>query len=165
MNNATAALHRAATPNSAGMLNPVASNPAAAPAPTTMNKAFKMLLAAMTRARWTAAERSWIKAYRGTMKKPPKRPVAKRANKICHVPGVARSSATPSGIADGWDGEAKASSRAKSVRPPAPKGTRPISTWPADRRSHSREPMPIPSVKVPSSIVTLVSLPPSTSLA
>ena len=32
-----------------------------------MNSAFRMLLAAMMRARWLGCERSWISAYIGTL--------------------------------------------------------------------------------------------------
>ena len=32
-----------------------------------MNSAFRMLLAAMMRARWLGAERIWISAYIGTL--------------------------------------------------------------------------------------------------
>ena len=45
-------------------------SPSSTPTPselTIMNSAFRMLLAAMMRARWLGCERSWISAYIGTL--------------------------------------------------------------------------------------------------
>jgi len=53
----------------------------------------------MIRARWSTALRNWIRAYRGTMKKPPKRPSAKRSTRTRHVP--ARASRQEQGRREG----------------------------------------------------------------
>ena len=70
----------------------------------------------------------------------------------------------PSGEGEGTAGEAKARSRANSVMPIEPSGTRPSSTRRAESFSHSSEPTPMPKVNVASSRVTAVSLPPRTFL-
>jgi hypothetical protein len=96
MNSATAALHTAATANSIGMVRPAASMPAAASAPTTMNSAFMMLLAAMMRAPCSGLERCCTRAYSGTMKKPPKMPIRARSSSTRQVEPWQQASA-PSG--------------------------------------------------------------------
>ncbi|MCY1227163.1 hypothetical protein D9M72_394250 [compost metagenome] len=60
---------------------------------------------------------------------------------------------------------AKYRSTANTVMPIEPNGTRPISTWRPDKRSHSSEPVPMPSENTASSSVTTFWSPPSTSLA
>ncbi|MNC49389.1 hypothetical protein D3C75_985640 [compost metagenome] len=126
---------------------------------------MRMLLAATIRARCSAAERSCISAYSGTMKKPPNRPSPNRSNSTRRVPGACSSSVKASGAGGGMSGEAKARSRPNTVRPMEPSGTRPISTSLPDSRSQSIEPAPMPRVKMPSNRVTPLSVPPSTSLA
>ncbi len=55
------------TRNSSWIVSPAFRSPIASPADTTMNSAFRMLLAAMIRERCEGSERSWISAYSGTM--------------------------------------------------------------------------------------------------
>jgi hypothetical protein len=119
----------------------VAEQPAAASAPQTMNSALRMLLAAMIRARCSGALRNWIRAYSGTMKKPSEEAERKQVEE--HPPGIVQgeqSGQRQRRAAGSSVGEAKARSMPKSVRPIEPKGTRPISTCPADSRSQSSEP-------------------------
>ena len=99
------------------------------------------------------------------MKKLPNRLMAKRSISTCSVDGSASKASVGKGCEGAEAGEANARSRPNAVSPIDPKGTRPISTCLADRRSQSSEPRPIPSVKTPSSRVTLDSLPPSTFFA
>ena len=99
------------------------------------------------------------------MKKPPNSPMANRSNSTRQVAGNASKAVIDKGSGGKAAGEAHARSRANSEMPMEPKGTSPISTCLDDSRSHSSEPQPMPSVKTPSSRVTLVSVPPSTSLA
>ena len=53
--------------NTCGTVNPADSSAPAIKALAIMNRAFRMLLAAMMRARCVGALRSWISAYMGTL--------------------------------------------------------------------------------------------------
>ncbi|MCY1465129.1 hypothetical protein D9M71_832390 [compost metagenome] len=64
----TAILSSDTTRNSCGMLSlATPSRMMVSTADTTMNKALRMLLAAITLARSSSAVRAWINAYNGTM--------------------------------------------------------------------------------------------------
>ena len=97
------------------------------------------------------------------MKKPPKMPISARSSSTRQVEADCSRASAPRPAA-GVAGEAKARSSANSVRPIEPSGTKPSSMRFAESFSQSSEPTPMPKVKVASSSVTAVSLPPSTSL-
>ena len=93
-----------------------------------MNKAFRILLAAMMRARWLGCERNWINAYIGTLNRPANSDSSARSAITRQWAGKARNSRRPSVPADGRPREAKYRSMANRLMPIAPNGTRPIST-------------------------------------
>jgi hypothetical protein len=71
--------------------------PAAASAPTTMNSAFMMLLAAMMRAPCSGLERCCTRAYSGTMKKPPKMPISGQVGSTRQVEPSCNRAIAPAG--------------------------------------------------------------------
>ena len=128
-----------------------------------MNSAFRMLLAAMMRARWVGWLRIWIRRVHGhAATEPGDRPAAPGRPAITPVVGAAQEGGAAIISAPG--GPRQNRSNGNTLMPRAPSGTRPISTWRRDGTSHSSEPMPMPTENTTSSSEATCSLPCSTSL-
>ena len=91
---ATSAFSTAVTSRICGMFSSSAVRPIASPAASTMNRALRMLLAAITRETSSRGVRDWIRANRGTMKKPPNRPISARSISTRQRPGWPKTSPT-----------------------------------------------------------------------
>ena len=142
--------------------------PSIAPAPTEltiMNSALRMLLAAMTRARWLGWLRSWISAYIGTEYRPTLSASRPRSAITRQWAGAVMNCATVCNATAGRPRDAKYRSIENALMPMAPSGTSPISTWRRDSISQASEPMPMPTENTTSSSEATCSSPCSTSLA
>ena len=162
---ATTALSSPVTRKTSGMLRPA---PSSRPAPselTMMNNAFRMLLAAMMRARCEAGLRSWISAYIGTLNRPTNSDSRPRSAMTRQCAGCAKNCDSVISGPSGNARDAKYRSTANTLMPMAPSGTRPISTWRRLSTSHSSAPMPTPTENTTSSIEATRSSPCSTSFA
>ncbi len=117
------------------------------------------------RARCVGALRNWISAYMGTLYRPANRLSSSRSAITRQCAGCARKLPSVCPACGGSPREAKYKSTANTVMPMAPSGTRPISTWWREKRSHSSAPAPMPTENTTSSSEATCSLPCSTSLA
>ena len=113
-----------------------------------MNRLLRMLLAAMMRARCGRAaaldqgvERHAVEAAEHGQQE--------QVRQHAPVARIGQKSPTPDSAAWCSPWLAKYSSMANTLMPIEPNGTSPISTWRPERRSHSSEPMPMPSERPP----------------
>ncbi len=97
---------------------------------------------------------------------PPKTPINTISNTTRQLPGCVKNAQTPSNSPPGAGGAGVAKNRStpNKVNPMEPKGTSPSSTIRPDSRSHSSEPMPIPTANSVSNKVTTGSPPPKVNL-
>ena len=112
-----------------------------------MNNAFMMLLAAITRARWAAAEQLLQHRVERHDEEAAEHPSISSASGAGRHP-AGRAPPTASGASRpqaGRRGESQI--EPNRVSPMEPKGTRPISMCPPENFSHSSEPSPMPTVK------------------
>jgi len=87
-----------------------------------MNSAFRMLLAAMMRARWVAGVRNCISAYIGTENRPAKSDIRPRSIITRQGAPTATNCSTVSVAEAGSPRDAKYRSTANTVMPIAPSG-------------------------------------------
>ncbi len=136
---------------------PRCSSAAARTAATTMNSAFRMLFAAITRARCDGSRAALDQREQRHDVEAGEQRQQEEIDQHAPVRLIGRRTA-PTGrpVAASASGYAKYRSSANSVMPIEPNGTRPISTlWP-DSRSHSSDPTPMPIENTASSSVTTV---------